>query len=207
MTGMSSTLDHPRRRAWLRAGAAALAALTLPLRAQIRVEGGHVFPAVADIGGQTLQLNGAGYRAVAWFKGYAAALYLPRKTTDVDDALAQTGPKRIQMKMLVDVSTQEFVKAFGKGVTRNTPAEQLPALRERMRQFDALVGALGQVRRGDLVDLDFLPGVGLVFSYNGRAQGEPIPGADLYAALLRIFVGQRPVDKELKAGMLGGPLA
>lgn len=187
--------------------AGALTVAPARLLAQIQVEGGHVFPATADLGGQTLQLNGAGYRAVAWFKGYAAALYLPRKTTDVNDALAQTGPKRIQMKMLVDVSTQEFVKAFGKGVARNTPAEQLPALHDRMRRFDELVGGLGKVRRGDLVDLDFLPEVGLVFTYNGRAQGAPIPGADLYAALLRIFLGQRPVDKELKAGMLGGPVA
>lgn len=207
MSGMSATHDLPRRRAWLGAATLLLTAAAWPLRAQVQVEGGHVFPAQAEVGGLALQLNGVGYRAVAWFKGYAAALYLPRRAVTPQEALAQPGPKRIQMKMLVEVSTQEFVKAFGKGVTRNTPAEQLPALRERMARFDVLVGALGEVRRGDLVDLDFVPGAGLVFAHNGKVQGQPIPGEDLYAALMRIFLGQRPVDKELKIGMLGGPLA
>jgi hypothetical protein len=43
-------------------------------------------------------------------------------------------------------------------------------------------------------------------SVNGKAQGEPIPGDDLYAALLRIFLGDKPSDPELKSGLLGqGP--
>ncbi|MDH4290227.1 MAG: chalcone isomerase family protein, partial [Aquincola sp.] len=37
--------------------------------------------------------------------------------------------------------------------------------------------------------------------------GDPVAGEDLYAALLLCFLGDRPVDKELKAGLLGGPVA
>ncbi len=177
-----------------------------PLLAQVEVEGGHVFPAQVRVADTALQLNGVGYRAVAWFKGYAAALYLTQRVRTVPDVLAAPGPKRLQMKMLVDVPSAEFVKAFGKGVSRNTPAAEVPALRERMQQFDALVHAIGTVRKGDLVDLDFLPGRGLQLSLNGRPRGAPIPGEDLYAALLRIFVGDRPVDKEMKVGLLGGPV-
>ena len=59
----------------------------------------------------------------------------------------------------------------------------------------------------DIVDLDWLPQQGLRLTLNGRQRGEPIPGEDLYAALLRIFVGERPVDKEMKIGLLGGPVA
>ena len=188
------------------AGAAGLA-VAHRAQAQIEVADGYVFPAQAEVGGQTLQLNGAGYRAVAWFKGYAAALYLPRKATTTEQAVSMAGAKRIRMRMLVDVPTQEFVKAFNKGIARNTPADQVPALRERMERFDALVAALREVKRSDVVDLDHVPGTGLVFTHNGRAQGAPIPGEDLYAALLRIFLGQRPVDPELKTGLLGGPVA
>lgn len=184
---------------------AAWSVATSPSWAQVQLEGQH-FDARLPLGGQTLQLNGVGMRSVAWLKGYLAALYLPHKAHAAEQVLAMPGPKRLQMRMLQEVSTQEFVKAFDKGVKRNTPDADLPALADRMQQFDALVAGLGRVRKGDVVDLDFLPGQGLLFSYNGKRQGDPIPGADLYAALLRIFIGDKPAQAELKAGLLGsGP--
>lgn len=192
------------RRAWLRGlvMTLALAACGAPAQAQVTMEGQR-FEGQVQLGGQALQLNGVGMRSVAWLKGYLTALYLPRKARGADEVLAMRGPKRLQMRMLQEVSTQEFVKAFDKGVKRNTPEADLPALAERMQQFDAIVGALGKVRKGDVVDLDFVPGQGLLFSYNGRRQGPPLPGDDFYAALLRIFIGERPAQAELKAGLLG----
>lgn len=189
------------RRALLGAGAA----LALPARAQIVAEG-HTYPAQIALAGSTLQLNGVGYRAVAWFKGYAAGLYLSRKATSADAAVAAPGPKRLQLVMLVDVPAGEFVKAFYKGIARNTPTAQQPALAERMQRFDAMVAAIGTVKNRDVVDLDWLPDSGLRLARNGRELGPPIAGEDFYGALLRIFVGQRPVDKEMKIGLLGGPV-
>lgn len=202
---MSMPNERGRRLALL-ALAALLAPCAAPARAQVRVDDGYVFPAQTEVAGSTLHLNGVGYRAVAWFRGYAAGLYLPQRVSVVDDVLAMPGAKRVRMRMLIGVPAVEFVKAFGKGVARNTPAAELPALRERMKRFDERVAGLGQVRAGDLVDLDFLPGEGLQLRLNGAPQGASIPGDDLYAALLRIFIGQRPVDPELKVGLLGGPL-
>ena len=192
---------HPTRRECI---AVALAA-AFPARGQVRVEG-YTFARDARVGGQALHLNGVGLRAVAWLKGYAAGLYLGARATTAAAVLADTGAKRLQLRMLQDVPAAEFVKAFDKGVARNTPASELPALAERMQRFDAMVNSLGQVRKGDLVDLDWLPGQGLAFAYNGRALGSPIAGVDLYAALLRIFIGPRPTDPEMKIGLLGGPV-
>lgn len=181
------------------------AAPCMPARAQVKVEG-YTFAREAVVAGQTLRLNGVGLRAVAWLKGYATGLYLGAKATTAAAVLADGGPKRLQLRMLQEVPAEEFVKAFGKGVARNTAAAELPALQERMRQFDALVMGLKKVKKGDLVDLDWLPGQGLSFAYNGRALAAPIPGADLYATLLRIFIGPKPVDPEMKVGLLGGPV-
>ncbi len=192
---------HPTRRHCLALGFAA----ALPVRAQVRVEG-YTFPREASVGGQALRLNGVGLRAVAWLKGYAAGLYLGARATTAAAVLADPGAKRLQLRMLQDVPAGEFVKAFDKGIARNTPAPEMPALAERMQRFDALVNGLGRVRKGDLVDLDWLPGQGLVFACNGRLLGPPIAGSDLYAALLRIFIGPHPVDPEMKAGLLGGPV-
>lgn len=184
---------------------ALLATTAWPARAQVRVEG-FTFAREVVVAGQALKLNGVGLRAVAWLKGYATGLYLGAKATTAAAVLADTGAKRLQLRMLQEVPAEEFVKAFDKGITRNTAAAELPALQERMRSFNALVMGLKTVKKGDLVDLDWLPGQGLAFAYNGRTLGAPIAGADLYAALLRIFIGPRPVDPEMKLGLLGGPV-
>lgn len=174
--------------------------------AEVRVEG-QTFASTARVAGQELRLNGVGLRAVAWLKGYAAGLYLPRRASDAEQVLAMAGPKRLQLRMLQTASAMEFVKAFDRGVKRNTAEAELPALEARRLRFDAAVAGIGSVRQGDVVDLDFDPAQGLIFTHNGRPVGEPIPGADFYAALLRIFIGSRPTDPELKTGLLGGPVS
>lgn len=183
--------------------AALLALAAFGARAQITLEG-HTFDDRADVGGQELVLNGAGLRAVAWLKGYAAALYLPARTGAADQAVATPGPKRLQIRMLLDVPAEEFIKSIDKGIERNS-ADQAEALAGRRDEFDRRVRALGSVKKGDIVNLDYLPGQGLLFSVNGRPQGAPIDGEPFYAAVLRIFLGAQPVDSRLKSSLLGAP--
>lgn len=154
-----------------------------------------------------LLLNGVGLRAVLTFKGYAAGLYLPARAVTPEQALAQRGARRVQMKMMIDVETKEFVKAFDVGMQRNTTEAERAGMLDRMAQFDRNVALIGAVKKGDVINLDFIPQRGLVLSINGQPRGEPIPGDDLYAGLLKIFIGERPVDKKLKAGLLGAPPA
>ncbi len=183
-------------------GSALMAAL--PAWAQPVMVEGQGFDRRVSLAGSELQLNGTGVRAVAWFKGYAAGLYLRSPSRNVVQVLAQPGPKRLQLRMLQDVPAAEFVKAFRKGVERNTAPAELPQLAERMASFEALVGALGQVRKGDVVNLDLEPGRGTLFSVNGTLRGEAIAGEEFFAALLRSFVGDKPYDNKLKAGLLAG---
>ncbi len=200
--------QHSLTRRGLLAGAAfCLAGLgAAQAAAPIKTEG-ETFAGQATVAGQVLELNGVGLRAVAWFKGYAAGLYLASRVRTPQQVLAATGAKRLQMRMLVEVDTEEFIKAFHKGIARNAPLAGQPALVERMERFDSLLRAVGKVKKRDVIDLDWLPGRGLQMTLNGQARGEPIPGDDLYAALLLIFIGDKPVDANLKIGLLGGPAA
>jgi hypothetical protein len=186
--------------------AAALAAAN-PAWAQraIKVEG-YTYPGSVTLADTLLLLNGAGYRAVSWLKGYAAGLYLPRRASTAAQVLAQTGPKRLQLRMLQDVDAEEFVKAFVKGVARNTPPAEAAKLSERMTRFNATVRGLSKLAKRDLIDLDFLPGRGLLLARNGQVRGEPVAGEDFYAALLRCFIGEHPADPDMKVGLLGGPV-
>jgi Chalcone isomerase-like len=203
---MNPLLPCPRRRLLIAAALALAAGTGAQAAPAVKVEG-TTFPGEATVGAQALQLNGVGLRAVAWFKGYAAGLYVRERVRSTEQVLALSGAKRLQMRMLVEVDTEEFVKAFNKGVTRNTRPSDLSALTERMQRFDVVVRAIGKVRKRDVIDLDWLPGHGLQLALNGQPCGAPIPGEDLYAALLRIFIGEKPVDAELKLGLLGGPVA
>ena len=189
-------------RPWLLCAVLAAAAGSQAAAPENPIAGVQFEPQV-QLAGQALRLNGTGLRAVAWFKGYAAALYLARPAASAEAALSQPGAKRLQMRLLTDVPAAEFVKAFHKGVERNTPAAGQAALADRMARFDGLLQPLGTVHKGDLVNLDLVPGQGMVFWHNGRQLGAAIPGDDFYAALLRVFLGDRPVDEALKAGLLG----
>jgi hypothetical protein len=193
---------HSNRRRFL-ATLIALAAVG-PALAQSRSIGGETFDATARVADAPLVLNGVGVRGVAIFNAYAAGLYLTAKASTAAQLLATPGAKRLQIRMFVDVPAKEFVKAIDVGIERNTPPEQHPALAERQARFAAQVNALGTVKKGDAVNLDFVPDRGLVFTLNGKPQGDAIPGDDLYAAMLKIFVGDKPVDKRLKEGLLGG---
>ena len=150
-----------------------------------------------------LVLNGLGLRAVAWFKGYAAGLYLVQKAGTSEAALAAQGPKRLRMKMMVEVEAKEFVKAFDKGMQRNLDDAARAEMADRIARFDRTVAALAVLKKGDVIDLDWLPGRGFVLSVNGKAKGEPFAGEAFYAAILKIYIGEQPVDKKLKAGLLG----
>ena len=172
----------------------------------VRIVEGQRMALQAQVAGADLQLNGTGVRAVAWFKGYVAALYLPAQARTLAQVLGQSGPKRLQLRMLQDVPAQEFVKALNKGVARNATPAQWEALAPAVKQFDDMVALVGTVRKGDVIDIDLEPARGLLFSLNGKLRGDPVEGGDLYAALLRAFLGDKPYDDKLKAGLLSAPL-
>jgi len=163
----------------------------------------QTFPGDARVAGTPLQLNGVGLRAAFIYKVYLAGLYLPTKAATGAEVLAQAGAKRVQMRMLMDGPSDEFAKAFTGGIAKRTPADQVAAMQDRIDAFDRTLRSVGNVKKGDIVNLDFAPAVGLTMTVNGKPFGTPVPGADLYAALLDIFVGDRPVDARMKAGMLG----
>lgn len=196
-----------RRGCQLLAGSLVLAAAASSAApSQPVVVGDQTFALTSQMDGRPLRLNGVGVRGLAWVKGYAAGLYLPSTTADASRVLALDGPCRLQVRMLIDAPAEEFSKAFDKGVSRNVRPEDLPGLKERMTRFETMVNALKTVRNGDVVDLDFTPGTGLVLRHNGRTLGPALPGADLYRAMLAIFIGPKPMDRKMKAHLLGEPL-
>jgi hypothetical protein len=165
---------------------------------------GQSFERHVQVAKSDLVLNGAGVRKVAWFKPFAVGLYLASPASEAAQIAASAGPKRLQMRMLVDVAAHEFAKASRDGISQNAGSpDAANRLNERIGRFESQINELGKVRKGDVVDMDFDPARGMLFTVNGTLRGTPIPGEDFYTALLRSFIGEHPYDKRLRAGLLG----
>jgi hypothetical protein len=154
----------------------------------------------ATVGAGELVLNGAGIRTRAIFKVYVGALYLTERKSTAADALAAGGAKRVVLTLLRDLSAQQLTEAFDEGIKANISATEIEALKPRVAE---LLSLFADGKKGDVILLDFLPGSGTAVSVNAAAKGKPIPGEDLYRAVLRIWLGDKPVDGDLKKGMLG----
>ena len=165
---------------------------------------GLVFERRVQVAGSELLLNGTGLRAVAWFKAYAAALYLGARATTAEQAVNASGPKRLQLRFYRDLPAAEFVRALNVGLPRNSEPALAEKLADRQALLAARIAALETLHEVDTIDLDFDPAKGLLFKLHGRLRGEPIPGEDFYGAVLRVFIGDHPSDTKLKAGLLGG---
>jgi len=158
-----------------------------------------------QLGGSTLVLNGTGIRAVSVFKGYLAALYLSRKAGTPEAVFATPGPKRIQLRLLMGVGVEEFTKAIHKGVARNCTPEEQQLFADKLPALISNIELIGKLRKGDLVNLDYVPQQGTQLTVNAKPFGTPAPGSEPMLALLKVFLGERPTDKRLKAGLLDQP--
>ncbi len=157
----------------------------------------------ARVGASELVLNGAGIRTRVIFKVYVGALYLAEKKSAAADVVALAGAKRVALTLLRDLSAEQLKEAFDEGMKANSSDAEIETLKPRVAELLAL---FTDGKKGDLIALDFLPGSGTVVSLNAAARGKPIPGEDLYRALLRIWLGDKPVDGDLKKGLLGQAL-
>ncbi|MGH8695195.1 MAG: chalcone isomerase family protein [Burkholderiales bacterium] len=150
-----------------------------------------------------LVLNGAGLRTRFFLKVYVAGLYVTEKKTATADVLALGGPKRVAMSMLRDLTAQQLSDALNDGFRANNPPSDQERYKAQLAELTAIMSSLGAARTGDTVALDYLPEVGTRVLLNGEAKGKPIPDEGFYRGLLRVWLGENPVDADLKKGLLG----
>lgn len=152
------------------------------------------------VGSAQLVLKGAGLRKRFFLQVYAMGLYVADRNAD---PVTQPGAKRIAIHMLRDVDAEQFVGALSEGIRDNHGEAEARALEPRVAQLGAILAALKEAKRGMLITLDGVPG-GTLVSVDGNPAGAPIAGEDFYRALLRIWLGDKPVQDDLKKALLGG---
>jgi hypothetical protein len=164
---------------------------------------GQIFEDALPLANRTLRLNGLGVRKIFFIKAYVAGLYLSEQAATQQDLMAMAGPKRLQLRMLRSAGSDDFNSALVSGIRKNSNESELIRLNDRIGQLEVAIKAISSTVKGDIITLDYLPELGTKLMVNNAMQGKAIPGADFYAAILKIFVGDKPVDVMLKKGLLG----
>jgi hypothetical protein len=178
-------------------------ALLLPITVNAAEVAGVQIEDKTRVGSSELVLNGAGLRKRVFFQVYAIGLYLPQKTPNPAAVLEQPGPKRVAIHMLRDVGADAFTEALADGIRANHSEAEAKALEPRVKQLGAMMAEIKEAKKGMAIALDW-DGNGTRLVVQGKPVGQPIPGEDFYRALLRIWLGDKPVQDDLKKALLGG---
>jgi chalcone isomerase-like protein len=157
----------------------------------------------AQFGGADLVLNGAGVRTRVFFKVYVGALYLQEKTGSAEAAISGSGGKRVAMHLLRDLTAEQLFAALKEGLADNHSPDQVAKFEPQVQQMEKIFFAIKSAKKGDAIMLDYLPRAGTRIVVNSEEKGA-IAGEEFYRALLRIWLGEKPVDASLKKAMLGG---
>lgn len=172
----------------------------LPVRAA-ELAGVIVKDQVTAENGETLLLNGTGLREKFWIDVYVGSLYLVNKSDNVAEILSAPNANRMQMDFVhKEVASKKLIKAWNEGFSKNQTSENLITLQDRIDQFNGYFKQ--DAIAGDQFTLDYIPGKGTTIIKNNTVLGL-IPGEDFKNALLEIWLGNFPADKNLKKGLLG----
>jgi len=155
------------------------------------------------VAGSALVLNGAGIRYKAVFKVYTAGLYLTSQADTPDEVLTTPGPKRLAITMLRDIDSAELGKLFARGMEDNMDRSAFSKLIPGVLRMGQVFSTHKQLEAGDSLLIDWVPGAGTVLTVKGKVEGEPFKEPEFFNALMRIWLGKKPADWQLKEALLG----
>jgi Chalcone isomerase-like len=158
-------------------------------------------------GTSTMVLNGSGISYKALTKQYTVGLYAPAKATDIKTLTGLSGPKQVRLVILVPMRVDNVGQMLARGIEQNSPREEYRRLIPATVQMGAVFAKMRRMRAGDTVAIDYSPAVGTRFLVNGQALGKPIVGEDFFNAVLKTWVGERPISQDLRTQLLNAKAA
>ena len=164
---------------------------------------GVKFDDKVDAAGVPLVLNGAGLRTKLMLKIYVVGLYVPAPTRSADAVIGSSQPRRVRMVLKRALGASTIWDAFDEGIQANSSPAELAALKPKLAELEKLFNELGDVAEGDAIDIDLSADGSTSVRYQGQPKGT-MAGADLQRALLKIWLGPKPVQEDLKAALLKG---
>lgn len=159
---------------------------------------GVAFDNVLEVGPERLELVGAGLlRYMIVMRGYVAALYLGAGHTR--EELFDDIPKCLQIDYFHNIPAQGFIKATQHGLEANLSPVDLEKLKP---QIERLYACYADIKKHDRYSFMYIPGSGaeLVLNEKTLCRFDDLAFAN---AVLSIWLGDNPLDNDLKQHLLG----
>lgn len=201
------TPDERRRAVLIATAASALLPFASPAHAAVELEGVEL-PETITAYGKKLVLNGAGLRKRGYFKADVTALYLPEKRTTPEAIYKLDGIRRIQLNILREFTSSTISRIFLSDFKQSATEEEFKKLIGPIGQIGMAYSNVKRVVKGDVVNLDWVPGIGWMATHNGRqltgesGQVMAINDELAFQIYLRMYIGPA-APEELRNGLLG----
>lgn len=179
--------------------------LSMSAAASSCYQGDTAFPNEVSLQGysQPAVLNGYGSRTKLVFDVYFAALYLPARTHNPEQAMGLDGPISINIQFAHQVPAEKLIEGWQDGFNLNNSDAELAQLQQRLEDSYQY---FRDMQPGDNIRIDRHPELGSQLWINGEHQLN-IPGDDYFKAVMKIWLGQNPAQGVLKRCLLGSDLS
>lgn len=187
---------------------AALAAFSILLGsgAQAATLEGVTVDDTVTVNGQKLVLNGMAVRKRGYFKTEVSALYLPQRTTNPEVIYKTHAVRYIRMTILRDLPPATASRFFIKEFTQNASEAEAKQLINELGALGGVYGNLNRINKGDVVEIYWTPGQGMMAKYNGKTVADQgISNPLWWAVYMRGYVGPN-VSDTYRNGLLGANL-
>ena len=162
---------------------------------------GVTIPRTIKFENKTLQLNGAGSRSKMWVDVYIQALYLSQLSQNPTEIINDNLDMSIRIEITSAlVSSGKLTRALNTGFEKSAGAD----IEKYKSKMELLKGFLAEeITKGDVFELTYSPtDTSIWVIKNGQLKGK-IPGFDFKKVFFGIWLGDKPVDEELKNSLLG----
>lgn len=148
--------------------------------------------------GDVLTLRGIALHKRFFEDSYLGAFYSVNPLHDPQEALEDTGPKRMWFYLLrnSDNSKQgDFKIYWSDAIHDNNPPEIISREQINISQFISFFNT--PLKKGDIVVLDYIPNIGTKVIINGALRGT-IKGNEFYDLILKIWMGRQPPSEKFR---------
>jgi len=150
---------------------------------------------------QDLFLNGAGTRNKFFIDIYVGALYVVDTTNDAVSIINSTTIKSMHLHIISNWISRKLLKtALRSELKSSSTVKEMDQLQKEIEVFLSTFNE--EIRKGDQFIFNIIPGIGVEVYKNSKLI-KSIQGDQFSKRLLQLWIGRLPVDKKLKAEILG----
>ncbi|WP_374593192.1 chalcone isomerase family protein [Aquabacterium sp.] len=156
--------------------------------------------------GATLTLNGAAVLKRGYFKTNVTAIYLSEPRHTMDGIYKLHGPKRIELTLLRDLTGPMLSRYFVADFKSAASEAEFKQLIPQVGRLGGIYSAIGKISKGDVVRMDWHPGVGITGSINGKPlvdASEAMNSELMFQIFLRMYMMTPGCGPDYTQALLG----